>query len=113
MDSSSDNRSIDVLFPVLPVQIGISEAEQVLCHDQVPIAQLIMIGLGLFSMYLIVKFVLRLMKGLDKAGSIHVDRGYFAHQVQDSFYSLVAALLPVVVPVFLNLVGINVVECLL
>ncbi|RRJ28496.1 hypothetical protein [Halocatena pleomorpha] len=95
------------------MQIGISAAEQVLCNNQVPIGQLITVVLGLFSMYLILKFMLRLMKGLDKAGSIHVKRGYFAHQVQNGSYSLLAALLPVVVPVFLNLVEIDVVECML
>lgn len=112
MKTAYTYHSVGILFPVIPAQVGVSEAEQVLCNEQVPIAQIITVGLGLYAAYLILKFVLRLMKGFDKAGSIHVKRGYFAHQVKDSSYSLLAALLPVFIPVFLNVIGIDVVECL-
>lgn len=96
----------------MAAQVGVSEAEQILCAERVNLTQLLTVGLGLASMYYILKFLLRLMKGLDKAGKPAVSRGYFAHQVQDSVYSLVAALIPVFIPVFLNVAGIDVVACL-
>ncbi|WP_330631934.1 hypothetical protein [Halocatena halophila] len=107
------------LSPVLarPVaaQVGVSEAEQVLCSGSTGfnIAQIITVGLGLISMYFILKFLVRMMTGLDKAGS--TDSGAQAQGKQEAkggIYSLVAALLPVLVPVFLNVAGINVASCL-
>ncbi len=96
-------------------QIGVSEAEQVLCDGSagVNIAQIITVGLGLISMYFILKFLFRMMTGLDKAGS--TDSGAQAQGKQEAkggIYSLVAALLPVLVPVFLNTAGIDVASCL-
>ncbi len=64
-------------------------------------------------MYFILKFLVRMMTGLDKAGS--TDSGAQAQGKQEAkggIYSLVAALLPVLVPVFLNVAGINVASCL-
>lgn len=95
-------------------QVGVSEAQSVLCEgSSVNIAQIITIGLGLISAYFLLKFLIRMMTGLDKAGS--TDSGAQAQGKQEAkggIYSLVAALLPVLVPVFLNTAGIDVVSCL-
>lgn len=96
-------------------QVGVDEAEQVLCNGSTGfnIAQIITVGLGLISMYFILKFLVRMMTGLDKAGS--TDSGAQAQGKQEAkggIYSLVAALLPVLVPVFLSTAGINVASCL-
>lgn len=96
-------------------QVGVDEAEQVLCAGTTGfnIAQIITVGLGLISMYFILKFLIRMMTGLDKAGS--TDSGAQAQGKQEAkggIYSLIAALLPVLVPVFLNTAGINVASCL-
>jgi hypothetical protein len=104
-------------------QVGVDATEQVLCADGVNITNVITVGLGLYSVYLILKFLLRAMWGADKRGEVPGNRdpkvneskkqifGFL--QVQDSLYPLVAIFLPVLVPVFLNLAGIDVVSCLL
>lgn len=96
-------------------QVGVDEAQQVLCNGSsgFNIAQIITVGLGLISMYFILKFLIRMMTGLDKAGS--TDSGAQAQGKQEAkggIYSLLAALLPVLVPVFLSTAGIDVVSCL-
>lgn len=117
--------SILVLFGTTPVsaQVGVGATEQVLCSPGgINIAQLITIGLGFMSAYFILKFLWRLMTGLDKAGEVRLDRDpavdrmkkrrYLKLQIRDSSYSLVAALLPALVPVFLEVAGIDTVSCL-
>ncbi|MFC6962393.1 hypothetical protein [Halocatena marina] len=96
-------------------QVGVSEAEQVLCNGSTGfnIAQIITVGLGMISMYFILKFLLRMMTGLDKAGSTDSSAQQQGKQeAKGGVYSLLAALLPVLVPVFLNTAGINVASCL-
>ncbi|WP_330630477.1 hypothetical protein [Halocatena halophila] len=106
-----------------PVQIGVGEAEQVLCSGPISIAQLITIGLGLISTYLIIKGVLRLMMGVDNAGATELvgsdgirrtkaAPAYGRRQARGGIYSVLAALLPTIVPVLLGVAGINVVSCL-
>ncbi len=106
-----------------PVQIGVAEAEQVLCSGPISIAQLITIGLGLISTYLILKGVLRLMVGVDNAGATELvgsdgirrtkaAPAYGRRQARGGIYSVVAALLPTIVPVVLGVMGINVISCL-
>lgn len=120
----SRNYSLGVFFPVLPAQVGVSEAEQVLCSGAFNVAQLITLVFGLYSMYLILKGLIRMMLGTDNAGSTELvgsdgirrtdaAPGYGRDQAKGGINSWVAALLPVLVPVFLNAVGINVVDCLL
>lgn len=120
----SRNHSLVVFFPAIPAQVGVSEAEQVLCSGTVNIAQIITVGLGLISMYFILKGLIRMMTGLDNAGSTELvgsdgvrrtdaAPAYGRQQARGGINSWVAALLPVLVPVFLNAVGINVVDCLL
>ena len=117
--------SVFILFGAAPVsaQVGVDTTEQVLCSPgSINIAQLITIGLGLMSAYFILKFLWRLMTGLDKAGEVRLDRDptvdrmkkqrYLKLQIRDSSYSLIAALLPVLVPVFLEVAGIDTVSCL-
>lgn len=117
--------SILILFGTAPVsaQVGVDTTEQVLCSSGgINIAQLITIGLGLMSVYFILKFLWRLMTGFDKAGEVRLDRDpavdrmkkqrYLKLQIRDSSYSLLAALLPVLIPVFLEVAGIDTVSCL-
>jgi hypothetical protein len=96
-------------------QVGTSEAQDVLCSTSgINVAQIITIGLGLISAYFILKFLIRMMTGLDKAGS--TDSGAQQQgkkQAKGGIYSLVAALLPVIVPAALNVANIDVVSCLL
>jgi hypothetical protein len=113
------------LFETAPVsaQVGVGATEQLLCGSgSINIAQVVTLGLGLMSAYFIFKFLWRLMTGLDKAGEVRLDRDpavdrlkkqrYLKLQIRDSSYSLVAALLPVLVPVFLQVAGIDTVSCL-
>lgn len=111
------------LWPTpVAAQVGVSGAEQVLCAEGINLAQLVTLGLGLMSMYFILKFFLRAMTGLDTRGEVIATRDpvvdrrkkrrYGKLQTRDSLYSLGAALLPLFVPVFLNVVGIDVVSCL-
>lgn len=95
-------------------QVGVSEANEVLCGGTgFNIAQIITVGLGLISMYFILKFLIRMMTGLDKAGSTNSGAQQEGKQeAKGGVYSLLAALLPVLVPVFLNTAGINVASCL-
>lgn len=122
----SRNYSLGVVSPVIPAQVGVSEAEQVLCTSSagVNVAQIITLVFGLYSMYLILKGLIRMMLGTDNAGSTELvgsdgirrtdaAPGYGRDQAKGGINSWVAALLPVLVPVFLNAVGINVVDCLL
>lgn len=115
--------SLGVTLPTLPLQVGVSEAEEVLCSGTFNIAQVITVGLGLISMYFILKGLIRLMTGLDNAGSTELvgsdgirrtdaAPAYGRQQARGGIYSWVAALLPVLVPVFLNVAGINVADCL-
>lgn len=96
-------------------QVGTSEAQDILCSTSgINVAQIITIGLGLISAYFILKFLIRMMTGLDKAGS--TDSGAQQQgkkQAKGGIYSLVAALLPVLVPAALNVANIDVVSCLL
>lgn len=96
-------------------QVGTSEAQDVLCATSgINVAQIITIGLGLVSAYFILKFLVRMMTGLDKAGS--TDSGAQQQgkkQAKGGIYSLVAALLPILVPAALNVANIDVVSCLL
>lgn len=97
-------------------QVGVDEAGQVLCSEGngLNIAQIITIGLGLLSAYFILKFLVRMMAGLDKAGSTESDRAQSGKdQARGGIYSLVAALLPLIVPAFLQAASIDVVTCLL
>lgn len=75
-------------------------------------------------MYFIIKGVLRMMVGLDNAGATELvgsdgvrrtdaAPAYGRRQARGGVYSLVAALLPAIVPVFLNVAGIDVASCLL
>jgi hypothetical protein len=104
-------------------QVGVGATEQILCSPgRVNIAQLIALGLGLMSMYFLLKFLWRLMTGFDKAGEVRPDRNpavnrrkkrrYLELQIRDSSYSLLAALLPILIPVVLQVAGINTVSCL-
>jgi hypothetical protein len=104
-------------------QVGVGATEQILCSPgRVHIAQLIALGLGLMSMYFLLKFLWQLMTGFDKAGQVRPDRDpavnrrkkrrYLELQIRDSSYSLLAALLPILVPVVLQVAGINTVSCL-
>lgn len=104
-------------------QVGVSEAGQVLCSGTFNLAQLLTVGLGLISMYFILKGLLRMMVGLDNAGSTELvgsdgvrrtdaAPAYGRRQAKGGVYSLIAALLPVLVPAFLNVAGIDVVACL-
>lgn len=115
-----------VVFSVpvgLPAQAGISEAEQVLCTGNAPVAQLVTVGFGLASMYFFLKFLLRAQYGFDKRGDVPSGRDPTVNamkksrfgrlQTRDALYSLLAGLVPVLVPVFLRAVGIDVVGCLL
>lgn len=117
-------RSCSGVVVIVPSQVGMSETEQVLCSGAFNVAQLITIGLGLVSMYFIIKGVLRMMVGLDNAGATELvgsdgvrrtdaAPAYGRRQARGGVYSIVAALLPAIVPVFLNVVGINVAACLL
>lgn len=122
----SRNHSLVVFFPAIPAQVGVSEAEQVLCTSSagINVAQIITLGLGLISMYFILKGLLRLMTGLDNAGATELvgsdgvrrtdaAPAYGRQQARGGIYSWVAALLPVLVPVFLNVAGISVADCLI
>jgi hypothetical protein len=116
-----------VLAPVwtrpVAAQVGVSATEEVLCTGAVNIAQLVTIGLGMVSMYFILKGVVRIQLGVDNAGAIEL-RGsdgvrrtdaagpYGRRQARGGLYSISAALLPVLVPVFLSVAGVNVVSCL-
>lgn len=124
MESSQFYRSLGVLFPVVPAQVGVSGAEQVLCSGTVTVAQLVTVVLGLISMYFILKGMVRMMIGLDVIGKPeHVGNDgrrrtdkvdpYGRQKARGGVYSWVAALLPVLVPVFLSVVGIDVASCLL
>jgi hypothetical protein len=103
-------------------QVGVGATEQILCTGSVNIAQLIALGLGLMSMYFLLKFLWRLMTGFDKAGEVRPDRNpavnrrkkrrYLELQIRDSSYSLLAALLPILIPVVLQVAGINTISCL-
>lgn len=104
-------------------QIGVSDAGAVLCSGALNIAQLLTVGLGLVSMYFILKGLIRMMVGLDNAGATELvgsdgrrrtdDAGpYGRRQARGGVYSVMAALLPVIVPIFLKVAGIDVVTCL-
>lgn len=71
--------------------LGISEAEQLLCSSGINIAQLMVSGLVIISVYFFLKAVVRA----------------FNRQVRGGLYSLVAALLPLCVPAFLTAVGVD------
>lgn len=95
-------------------QVGIRAAEQLLCQSGgVTLGQAITLAFGLLSGYFILKGLLRVMIGLDKAGRPDVDSRYLPLQFRDAGYSFLAALLPLFVPVFLTAVGITPVSCLL
>lgn len=113
-----------LLADPVAAQVGVSEAEQVLCSDGFNVAQLLTVGLGLVSMYLILKALLRMMVGLDNAGATELVGSdgvrrtdaagpYGRRQARGGIYSLVAALLPVFIPVFLSVIGVDVASCLL
>lgn len=108
--------------PVAGQVVG-SATEQLLCQTAgLNLAQLVTIGLSLLSGYYILKFLLRGMYGVDKVGEVPTGRDHSVNtqkkyrfrdlQPRDALYSLVAALLPVLVPAFLNVAGIDVVACL-
>jgi hypothetical protein len=105
-----------LVYGTTPVaaQVGIEAAERVLCRGRVGkiIPQVILIAIGLWSGYFILKFLVRLMIGLDKAGNPTVADGYLPLQIRDSCYSLIAALLPLFIGKFLTVIGIEVVSCL-
>lgn len=116
-----------VLAPLLttPVagQVGVGTTEQLLCQTAgVNIVQLVTIGLGIMSGYYLLKFLIRGMIGFDTLGDVTAGRDhsvntqkklrYREHQTRDAVYLLIAALLPVFVPVLLNVAGIDVVACL-
>lgn len=113
-----------LLADPVAAQVGVSEAEQVLCSDGFNAAQVLTVGLGLVSMYLILKALLRMMVGLDNAGATELVGSdgvrrtdaagpYGRRQARGGIYSLIAALLPVFVPVFLSVIGVDVASCLL
>jgi hypothetical protein len=104
-------------------QVGTSAAEQVLCGEGINTAQWITIGLGLISAFFILKFLLRVMLGLDiihrteHIGADGIRRTDATpkqgkKKARGGFYSLAAALLPVFVPPVLAIAGIDVVSCL-
>lgn len=98
-------------------QVGIGDAEDILCDTAATgfnLAQLITIGFGIISGYFILKFLFRTMTGLDKAGSPQTSTQQEGKQsAKGGVYSLIAALLPLIIPVFLSTAGINAVDCLL
>lgn len=123
MESVSSQRSIGVLIPVVPAQVGVSEAQQVLCNGSVPIARLITVGLGLASMYFFFKFLVKAQVGFDKAGDVPPGRGasknrmkknrYKILQTRDALYSLLAGVLPsLMLLVVFPAMNINVIGCL-
>lgn len=61
----------------------------------------------------IMKFLIRLMIGFNKAGRVDVSNKYFPLQIRDACYSLGTALLPALVPTALTIAGIMPVSCLL
>ncbi|MFC6965066.1 hypothetical protein ACFQL7_28030 [Halocatena marina] len=105
-------------------QAGVSEAGQVLCTGTFNIAQLTTVGLGLLSMAFILKGLVRMMQGLDNAGATTLlvtesdantydtPQGYGRQQARGGIYSIIAALLPAIVPVCLSVAGIDVIACL-
>jgi hypothetical protein len=107
-----------ILAPLLAsrvaAQVGTSEAQNVLCSTSgINVAQIVTIGLGLISAYFILKFLFRMMTGLDKAGSTDSSSQQEGKsQAKGGIYSLVAALLPILVPAALNVANIDVVSCL-
>lgn len=115
--------SLVAQIDLVTAQVGASEAGDVLCTGSPNVAQLVTVVLGLISMYFILKGLVRMMIGLDVIGKTeHVgnDRRrrtdkvdpYGRQKARGSINSWVAALLPVIVPVFLAVVGINVPNCL-
>lgn len=78
---------IDRIAPSL----GISEAEQLLCSSEINIAQLVVGGLVLISVYFLLKAVARALN----------------RQVRGGLYSLVAALLPLCILAFLISAGVD------
>lgn len=98
-------------------QVGIGDAEDILCNTAATgfnLAQLITIGFGIISGYFILKFLFRTMTGLDKAGSPQTSTQQAGKQsAKGGVYSLIAALLPLIIPVFLSTAGIDAVSCLM
>ncbi|WP_248911054.1 hypothetical protein [Halocatena marina] len=113
-----------MIDPVL-TQVGVSEAEQVLCSGGFNISQLTVVGFGLLSMYLILKGLIRMIVGLDIVGKPEIVGSdgirrtdavdpYGRQKAKGGVYSIVAAIFPIFfVPVFLNVIGIDVAGCLL
>lgn len=117
------NHSHGVVFSIIPAQVGIPEAEQVLCSGEMPIARLITVGLGVISMYFIFKFLVQLQFGLDTAGKVPSGRDpmvnlmkknrYKMLRMREALYSLLAGLLPsLLLLVVFPVLNINVVDCL-
>lgn len=116
-------RAFGVLSPIIPVQVGVSGAEQVLCSGEMPLARLITLSLGLVSSYFILKFLYQAMIGLDTAGKVPSDRDptrnlmkknrYKMLKTREALYSLLAALLPsLMFLVIFPVLNINVIDCL-
>ncbi len=72
-------------------QIGSSEAEQMLCSGGFNVAQLVVVGLVTISGYFLLKAVVRALN----------------RQVRGGIYSLVAAVVPLFVPAFLTVIGVD------
>lgn len=116
--------SVVVQIDPVTAQVGVSAAGDILCTGSPNVAQLLTVVLGLVSMYFILKGLGRMMIGLDVIGKTeHVGNDgrrrtdkvdpYGRQKARGGINSWVAALLPVIVPVFLAVVGINVPNCLL
>lgn len=117
--------SLVIQIDPVPAQVGVSEAEQVLCTSSagINVAQIITLGFGLYTMYLILKGLIRMMVGTDNAGATELvgsdgirrtdaAPGHGRQQARGGILSWVAALVPVFIPVFLAVAGINVPNCL-
>lgn len=72
-------------------QLGLSEAEQVLCSSGFNIAQLVVVGLVMVSAYFILKAIIRALN----------------RQIRGGLYSLIAGIVPLFIPAFLTAIGVD------
>ncbi len=109
--------------PASTLQVGVSEAGQVLCHGSAPLVRLTTLFFGLALVVYVLKFLLRAMIGLDKAGEVPAGRSarvnrmkknrYKILQTRDALYSLLAGIsMTVALMAIFPVMGISIIECL-
>jgi hypothetical protein len=88
--------------------LGVGVVEDVLCstgQTSVSASQLIALGLGLIMSFFVMKFLIYGMAAIDETGISDTE-------TQDVVYSFVAAVMPIIIPLFLQKGGISIVSCL-